>query len=263
MRIDVRGAADVRALLDRRVAVVDRGPQPAEAERREPAGLVLRERLRRIEEERPGCGLACDRVEHGEREGERLARRRSRRHDDVLAAGRRLPRLRLVRVEPGDARAASAAATSGCRSGGSGSLRPARAGSDAAVAPPPGRRAGRPRREAVSPAALPRLGAGGCASGTPALRRSQPRPRRASDLERFGDCLGVAAARLRAVDRLDRLAAPRRRSPSAARGRRSGPGTPRLTSMSSRASRRRPSCSRADRRRGTARSPCTAGTTAP
>ena len=102
---DVRGAANVRAPLDRRVAVVDRRPQPAEPERREPPGLVLRERLRGIEEEGPGRGIACDRVEHREREAERLARRRSGRQDDMPAAGGRLPGPCLVRVEARDASA--------------------------------------------------------------------------------------------------------------------------------------------------------------
>ena len=99
----VRGPADVRPPLDRRVAVVDRRAEAAQAERGEPARLVLRERLRRIEVERPRRRLARDRVERRQREREGLPRRRPGRDDDVLAARDRLPRLRLVRVEAGDA----------------------------------------------------------------------------------------------------------------------------------------------------------------
>ena len=99
----VRAPADVSPPLDRRVAVVDRRAETAQAEGREPARLVLRERLRRIEVEHPRRRLARDRVERRQREREGLPRRRPGRDDDVLAAGHRLPRLGLVRVEAGDA----------------------------------------------------------------------------------------------------------------------------------------------------------------
>ena len=96
----VRRAPDVRATLDGRVAVVDRRPQTADPETREPARLILRERLRRIEEDRPRRWIPRDRVQDGEREGERLARRGSRRDDDALPPGDGLPGLGLMCVEP-------------------------------------------------------------------------------------------------------------------------------------------------------------------
>ena len=99
----VRGAPDMRALPDGRVAVVDRGSQGAQAEAGEPARLILREGLRRVEEERARGGLARDRVEHRQREGEGLPRGGARRHDDALAALHRLPGLRLVEIERVDA----------------------------------------------------------------------------------------------------------------------------------------------------------------
>jgi hypothetical protein len=100
----VGGPTHVGTLLDRRVPVVDRGPQPSEAEPREPSRLVLRERLRRVEEEGPGRPLAGDRVEDRERERERLPGGRPGRDDDAFAARDDLPRLRLVDVEPVDTR---------------------------------------------------------------------------------------------------------------------------------------------------------------
>ena len=99
---DVRPLADLPAPLGRRVAVVDRRPQPLQPELGERARLILRERLRRIEVERPRLRIARDRVEDRQVEGERLPRRRAGRDDDVLAALRRLPRLGLVAVERGD-----------------------------------------------------------------------------------------------------------------------------------------------------------------
>ncbi len=96
----VRRAPDVRATLDRRVAVVDRGPEAGDPEAREPARLILRERLRRVEEDGTRGRVARDRVEDGQRERERLAGRRPGRDDDALAAGDGLPGLGLVRVEP-------------------------------------------------------------------------------------------------------------------------------------------------------------------
>ena len=100
---DVRPLADLPAALARRVAVVDRRPEPLQPELGERARLVLRERLRRVEVERARLRLARDRVEDGEVERERLPGRRARRDDDVLAALRGLPRLRLVPEERGDA----------------------------------------------------------------------------------------------------------------------------------------------------------------
>jgi hypothetical protein len=61
--------------------------------------LVLRERLRRIEVERPRRRPAGDGIEDGKVERERLPGRGAGRDDQVLAARRRLPRARLVDVE--------------------------------------------------------------------------------------------------------------------------------------------------------------------
>ena len=98
----VRPLADLPAPLGRRVPVVDRRPDSFDAELGECARLVLCEGFRRIEVERPRLRLTRDRVEHGEVEGERLARSRPGRDDDVLAAVRGFPGLRLVREEPAD-----------------------------------------------------------------------------------------------------------------------------------------------------------------
>ncbi len=100
----VCGPADVSALVHGGVAVVDRRSEAGEAEPREPASLVLGERLRGVEEERPRGRLARDRVEHRQRERECLPGGRRGRDDDALAAFGGLPGLRLVgveRVDPG------------------------------------------------------------------------------------------------------------------------------------------------------------------
>ena len=99
----VRRLADLRPPLGLGVAVVDRGANPAEAEPGEAPRLVLGQRLRRVEVERPRGRLARDRVEDGQVEGERLPRCGAGRDDDVLAACGRLPRLALLRVEAVDA----------------------------------------------------------------------------------------------------------------------------------------------------------------
>ena len=99
----VRPLADLPAPLARRVAVVDRGLEPLQPQLGERASLVLRERLRRVEVERPRLRLARDRVEHREVERERLPGGGPGRDDDVLAALRCLPGLGLVAVERGDA----------------------------------------------------------------------------------------------------------------------------------------------------------------
>ena len=100
----VRGAADLAAVLDRRVAVVDRRPQRAQAMARQRAELVLRERLRRVEIERAVPRVARQLVEHGQVERERLAGSGAGRDDDMLAAlvgrgcGAALPRRLLAAV---------------------------------------------------------------------------------------------------------------------------------------------------------------------
>ena len=214
------------APLDRGVAVVDRGPQPAQPEAGEPASLILRERLRRIEEDRAGGRLARDGVEHGERERERLAGRRPGRDDDALPAGDGLPGLGLVRVEPGQPREASRSATAGWSSAGSGSLRAPRAGWVTAVGDLAGLEHGIPGRGVAQrrvPSRPPRRSACAAArrgSSRPALRRRRgsrsgakgrrsgtarrrSRPRRADELQP-----AFVVARELLEDRLDRAARP-------------------------------------------------------
>ena len=98
----VRPLADLPAALALGVAVVDRRLDALDAEGRERPRLILRERLRRVEVERPALRLACEQVEHGQVEGEALAARRARRHDRVAARAQRLPGLGLVPVERRD-----------------------------------------------------------------------------------------------------------------------------------------------------------------
>ncbi len=100
---DVRPLADLPATLVLGVAVVDRRAKPREAELLERPRLVLGERLRGVEVERPLLGLGSERVEDGEVEGEGLSARRARGDDDVLAPPRRRERLGLVFVEGVDA----------------------------------------------------------------------------------------------------------------------------------------------------------------
>jgi len=102
---EVVATADRRPLLARRVAVVDRLAQPGRAQRRQLARLVLRQRLGRVEVERPPLGIARDPVEHRQVEGEALAR--SGAAGDRQVGGRRhLQRVALVRVEALDPGAA-------------------------------------------------------------------------------------------------------------------------------------------------------------
>jgi hypothetical protein len=95
----VRPLADLPAALLLRVAVVDRGADARHLELRERAELVLRERLRRIEVERPLLRVGRESVEHGQVERERLAGCGPRRDDHVVAVARRSPRLGLVAIE--------------------------------------------------------------------------------------------------------------------------------------------------------------------
>jgi hypothetical protein len=99
----VRPLADLPAPFARRVAVVDRGLEALQPQLRQRAGLILGERLRRVQVQRARLRLADDRIEHGEVEGERLARRGAGGDDDVLSAAGGLPRLGLVPVERVDA----------------------------------------------------------------------------------------------------------------------------------------------------------------
>ena len=99
---DVRPLADLPAPLALGVAVVDRRLHALDAEGLQRAGLILRERLRRVEVERPALRLAREQVEHGQVEREALPARRARRDDHVAAGAERLPGLGLVGVERGD-----------------------------------------------------------------------------------------------------------------------------------------------------------------
>ena len=96
---DVGATADLAAVLGRRVSVVDRSPHAGQSERVEGAKLVLRERLRRVEEESAELRIAGERVEHRQVERERLPRCSARRDADVLTSCRCLPERELVRVE--------------------------------------------------------------------------------------------------------------------------------------------------------------------
>ena len=99
----VRGTPDLAAVFDRCVAVVDRRRYTGQAIAVERLELVLRERLRRIEVEGAALGVACERVEHGQVEGEGLPGRSAGGDDQALAAGCRVPGLTLVGVEGLDA----------------------------------------------------------------------------------------------------------------------------------------------------------------
>ena len=100
----VRPLPDLPTALGRRVAVVDRRPEPLQPELRERAGLILGERLRGVEVEHSRLRLARDRVEHRQVERERLPRGRAGGDDDVLTALRGLPGLGLMPEERGDPR---------------------------------------------------------------------------------------------------------------------------------------------------------------
>ena len=96
---EVGPATDLAPPLRRSIPVVDRRADSCEPELAERTGLVLRERLRRIEVERARVPVGGKCVEHRQVEGERLAGCRTRRDDHVAAAARRRIRLGLVPVE--------------------------------------------------------------------------------------------------------------------------------------------------------------------
>ena len=100
---EVRPPPDVPAALGLRVAVVDRRAQTRQPQLAERAGLVLRQRLRRVEVERPHLRVGGDGVQHGEVEGERLPARRAGGDDEVLAPAGGSQGVRLVGVEALDA----------------------------------------------------------------------------------------------------------------------------------------------------------------
>ncbi len=100
----VRPGADRPPLLARCVSVVDGVSQEARPQRGQAAGLVLRERLRRVEVQRAGAPVVRQRVEHRQVEGERLPARGPGGDDRVTPACGGV-RLGLVRVELADASA--------------------------------------------------------------------------------------------------------------------------------------------------------------
>ena len=98
---DVGPLADLPATIRRGVAVVDRGADVRGVQLRERARLVLRQRLRGVEVERPGLRFTGDRVQHRQVEAERLPGCRARGQDHVLAAPGCVPGCALVEVELG------------------------------------------------------------------------------------------------------------------------------------------------------------------
>ena len=97
MRFDA--LADRRALGSGGVAVVDRGPDLlVQAERVQRARLVLRERLGRVQVERPRRAVGGQHLERRQLEAQRLARRGAG-GDDRRRLERVVERLALVRVE--------------------------------------------------------------------------------------------------------------------------------------------------------------------
>ena len=100
-----RGAADRRPLAPRGIAVIRRGPQ-VRIERRVPelAELILRQRLRGKEIERPRRLPLQHPLDHRHVVAERLAAGRRGDDRDIVPPPHPVDRLRLVRVEPLDAR---------------------------------------------------------------------------------------------------------------------------------------------------------------
>ncbi len=104
----VRLVAQLPARLARRVAVVGARDERAAQERRavgeprEPAELVLRERLGREEVERDRERITKQALQDGHVVRERLSGRRPRRDHHVLLRPREIDGARLVRVEAGD-----------------------------------------------------------------------------------------------------------------------------------------------------------------
>ena len=99
----VAASADGPALLARGVAVVDRRAQEGRAQRVELAGLVLSERLGRVEVERAGGAIAGEDVEDRQVEGERLAAGGAGGDDGVATVEGGGVGLGLVRPEMLDA----------------------------------------------------------------------------------------------------------------------------------------------------------------
>ena len=99
---DVRPPPDRRALLARRVAVVDRRLGALDAERVQRPRLVLRQRLGRVQVQRPRPRVAAQDVERRQVEAQRLAGGRAG-GDDRRARPAGVQRLGLVGPQPVDA----------------------------------------------------------------------------------------------------------------------------------------------------------------
>ncbi len=91
----VRAAPDLRPVVARRIAVVDRVAKLRQAQRGQLSRLVLGEGLGRVEVEGAVAGIADQPVKDGKVEGQRLARRGAA-GDDRIAVGGRVERLELV-----------------------------------------------------------------------------------------------------------------------------------------------------------------------
>ena len=100
---EVASPAYGRPLVLRRIAVVDRVAEVRRVQGRQGAGLVLSERLGRVQVERPALRITGDRVENRQVEGERLARSRGRGHHHSAAVCR-LEGVGLVAEQGPDAR---------------------------------------------------------------------------------------------------------------------------------------------------------------
>ncbi len=103
----VRAAPETRAVLARRVAVVDRVAQVGKLEGRELPRLVLGERLGGVEVERTRLGVEREALQDGQIERERLAGccAAGRDHVALAALAQRLVLVRVEALDPGAAQA--------------------------------------------------------------------------------------------------------------------------------------------------------------
>jgi hypothetical protein len=99
---EIRVSTDEGPLRPRRVAVVDRGADLRQPQRPDLTKLIASQRLRGEDVERGRLGSLDRRRAERDVRDERLPRRRPRRHDDVVALGKQLDRLGLMRIEPLD-----------------------------------------------------------------------------------------------------------------------------------------------------------------
>jgi hypothetical protein len=97
---DVRPAPDVRAEGVRRVAIIGRRMDSAQAEVLDLAELILGEGLRRVEEDSPTLRPAQRVLKSWDLVAQRLPTSRRRRYHHVLTDQDPLVRLQLMRVQP-------------------------------------------------------------------------------------------------------------------------------------------------------------------